>query len=85
MISPMVESGEYIGVSVGYRFSDEAIWPAQIHDCKAAIRWLRANATKYNLAPDASALPELPQAVIWSPCWEQAAMCQNWKANSATI
>lgn len=52
MIAPLVESGDYIGVSVGYRLSDEAIWPAQIHDCKAAIRWLRANAKKYNLDPN---------------------------------
>ena len=52
MIAPLVESGEYIGVSVGYRLSGEAIWPAQIFDCKAAIRWLRANAKKYNLDPD---------------------------------
>src|SRR5439155_10027546 len=27
----------------------EAKFPAQIHDCKAVIRWLRANAQKYNL------------------------------------
>ena len=27
--------------------ASEAIWPAQIHDCKAAIRWIRANAKKY--------------------------------------
>lgn len=52
MIAPLVESGDYIGVSVGYRLSGEAIWPAQIHDCKAAIRWLRANAEKYNLDPN---------------------------------
>lgn len=51
-IAPLVESGEYIGVSVGYRLSGEAIWPAQIHDCKAAIRWLRGNAKKYNLDPE---------------------------------
>jgi acetyl esterase/lipase len=37
---------------VEYRFSQEAIWPAQIFDCKAAIRWLRANAAKYNIDPD---------------------------------
>lgn len=52
MISPLVESGEYVGVSVGYRLSSEAVWPAQIQDCKAAIRWLRANAKKYNLDPN---------------------------------
>jgi acetyl esterase/lipase len=47
-----VASGQYAGVSVGYRLTKEAIWPAQIHDCKAAIRWVRANAKKYHLDPD---------------------------------
>src|SRR5262249_50910685 len=47
-----VADGEYAAVSVGYRLTSEAIWPAQIHDCKAAIRWIRANAKKYNLDPD---------------------------------
>lgn len=46
---PFVRTGEYAGVSVGYRLSDEAKWPAQIHDCKAAIRWVRANAEKHGL------------------------------------
>ncbi|GEM_PF-3999219 len=35
--------------SLNYRLSEEAKWPAQIQDCKGAIRWLRANAEKYNL------------------------------------
>ena len=35
--------------SINYRFSQHALFPAQIEDCKAAIRWLRANAKKYNL------------------------------------
>jgi acetyl esterase/lipase len=48
-VAPLVATGNYIGVSIGYRLSGEAIWPAQIHDCKAAIRWLRANASKYNI------------------------------------
>ena len=38
--------------SIDYRFSQDAIWPAQINDCKAAVRFLRANASKYNLDPD---------------------------------
>lgn len=49
---PFAASGEYFCVSVGYRLSGEAIWPAQIHDCKAAIRWLKANAAKYHIQPD---------------------------------
>jgi acetyl esterase/lipase len=38
--------------SIQYRFSQDAIWPAQAYDCKAAIRFLRANAAKYNFDPD---------------------------------
>jgi acetyl esterase/lipase len=38
--------------SIQHRFSSDAIWPAQSYDCKAAIRFLRANAAKYNLDPD---------------------------------
>jgi len=37
----------YAVAQVGYRFSQEAKFPAQIHDCKAAVRWLRSNADKY--------------------------------------
>ncbi len=37
----------YAVASVQYRLSDKAKFPAQIHDCKGAIRWLRANAKKY--------------------------------------
>ncbi len=49
---PFVASGNYVGVTLNYRLSQEAIWPAQIYDCKAAIRWLRANADKYHINPD---------------------------------
>ena len=42
----------YAVASMNYRFSQHAIFPAQIHDCKAAVRWLRANARKYGLDPD---------------------------------
>jgi acetyl esterase/lipase len=33
--------------SVNYRLAPAAIWPAQIQDCKAAIRWLKAHAHEY--------------------------------------
>ena len=42
----MAEHG-YAVASISYRLTDKAIFPAQIHDCKAAIRWLRANKSKY--------------------------------------
>lgn len=42
----------YAIASISYRFTDKAIFPAQIHDCKAAIRWLRANAKRYSYNSD---------------------------------
>jgi acetyl esterase/lipase len=42
----------YIVASIEYRFSQKALFPAQIQDCQAAIRWLRAHAQKYNVAPE---------------------------------
>jgi acetyl esterase/lipase/cyclophilin family peptidyl-prolyl cis-trans isomerase len=39
----------YAVASINYRLSGDALWPAQIEDCKAAVRWLRANAAKYGL------------------------------------
>jgi len=39
----------YAVASLHYRLSQHAIFPAQIEDCKAAIRWLRARAKDYNL------------------------------------
>jgi acetyl esterase/lipase len=42
----------YAVAGVNYRLSGEALAPAQIQDVKAAVRFLRANATTYNLNPD---------------------------------
>jgi acetyl esterase/lipase len=58
---PMLEglTRGYAVVCAGYRLSGDAKFPAQIHDCKAAIRYLRANSAKYLLKPDKFA--------IWGP------------------
>jgi acetyl esterase/lipase len=42
----------YIGVTISYRLTPVAKFPAQIEDCKAAVRWLRANAAKYHINPE---------------------------------
>jgi acetyl esterase/lipase len=47
---PLAEHG-YFSANLEYRLSQEAIFPAQIHDCKAAIRYLRAHADEYGVDP----------------------------------
>ena len=42
----------YAVASLDYRLSGDAIFPAQIEDCKAGIRWLRAHAKEYGIDPD---------------------------------
>jgi acetyl esterase/lipase len=41
----------YAVASINYRLSQQAKFPAQIEDCKSAVRWLRAHAKEYNLNP----------------------------------
>jgi len=47
----LVKNGVAVA-SLEYRFSQHAIFPAQIEDCKAAIRWLRAHAKEYGYRED---------------------------------
>ena len=48
---PFAQAG-FFTANVEYRLIPEAIFPAQIQDCKAAIRYLRAHATELRLDPD---------------------------------
>lgn len=43
-------------VAFDTRYSYQAIFPAQINDCKAAVRWVRGNAQAYGLDPDRIAM-----------------------------
>lgn len=45
---PLIESG-FAVISINHRSSGDAVYPAQINDVKAAIRFIRANADKYNI------------------------------------
>jgi acetyl esterase/lipase len=50
-VLPLVETGRFAAVSIGYRLSWQENWPAQIHDVKAGIRWIRAHAQEYGFDP----------------------------------
>jgi acetyl esterase/lipase len=41
----------FVAVTINYRLSGEAPFPAALEDCKCAVRWLRARAKEYNLDP----------------------------------
>ncbi len=42
----------YVALTVSYRLAPKYPFPAAIHDVKAAVRWLRANAAKYRIDPE---------------------------------
>jgi acetyl esterase/lipase len=48
---PLLKQG-FAVASVTYRFSQNAVFPAQIVDCKSAIRWLRKNSAALNIDPE---------------------------------
>lgn len=49
LLFPLIKDGAFAAASVNYRLTNEAKWPEQIYDCKAAIRWLRAHAKELNI------------------------------------
>jgi acetyl esterase/lipase len=42
----------YVAACIEYRLTKEASHPSQVTDCKAGVRWMRANAEKYNIDPN---------------------------------
>ncbi|MBO5976616.1 MAG: alpha/beta hydrolase fold domain-containing protein, partial [Oscillospiraceae bacterium] len=60
-VEPMLQGLKrgYAVVSAEYRKSGEAIYPAMVHDAKAVIRWVRANAEKYGF--------DTERIAVWGP------------------
>jgi acetyl esterase/lipase len=48
-VMPFIRTGRYICVAINYRLVDEATILEMVYDCKAAIRYLKANAKKYGI------------------------------------
>jgi acetyl esterase/lipase len=51
-LNPLLTAHGFITVSVTYRLSRYAPFPAQIHDAKAVVRWLRSHAEQYRIDPE---------------------------------
>lgn len=56
VIAPHFAAAGYVVVGVSVRSSRHATFPAQVHDVKAAIRWLRAHAAEHGLDPERFAI-----------------------------
>jgi acetyl esterase/lipase len=50
-LTETLASKGFVAATVTYRLAPAHRFPAQIEDCKAAVRWLRANASKYHINP----------------------------------
>ncbi|MBL9204632.1 MAG: alpha/beta hydrolase [Opitutaceae bacterium] len=42
----------FVGITVSYRFAPQYKWPAQVHDAKTAVRFVRTHAAEFNIDPD---------------------------------
>ena len=51
LIQNLARNG-FAAVTVSYRLAPKYQFPAAVHDTKAAVRWVRANAAKYGIDPD---------------------------------
>ena len=73
----------FIGVSINYRLSGVAPFPAAVQDCKAAIRWLRANAENTRSTQTTSAFGAPLPAGIWRRFWARRVAIPTSKALAA--
>jgi acetyl esterase/lipase len=51
-ILPQFAQRGYVAISPQYRLCPASAFPAQVHDVKAAVRWLKGNAQKYKVDPE---------------------------------
>ena len=51
-LAQQIAARGYVTIPVEYRLIPEAVYPAGLHDIKTAVRWARANASKYGIDPD---------------------------------
>lgn len=64
----------YIVVSIEYRLSNEAKYPAAVYDAKAAIRWMRQNAKQFKIDNSRIAVAGYSAGATGSLDW-----CNEWK------
>jgi acetyl esterase/lipase len=91
-VQPRLFADNIALAAITYRFTGEAPFPAMLHDCRLAVRWLRAHAERYQLDParfgvwgisaggHLAALLGTP-----TPADDTAAPPDPWREHSATV
>jgi len=51
-VAQMLAKNGFTAVAISYRLAPQYKFPAQIEDCKDAVRWMRTNATKLKIDPE---------------------------------
>ncbi len=51
-LAQALASRGYVAATISYRLSGESPFPAAIHDCKAAVRFLRAHSREFGIDPE---------------------------------
>jgi acetyl esterase/lipase len=51
-VAQMIAAKGMTAVAISYRLAPQDKFPAQIDDCKEAVRWMRANASKWKIDPE---------------------------------
>ena len=51
VLEGLVATGRFAGASIGYRLTDEVIWPEPYEDCRRALDWIRRNASGLGVDP----------------------------------
>jgi len=75
----------YAVVCPNHRSSQDAQWPAQIHDIKAVVRYLRGNAAKYHLDADHIATSGFSSGGHLSSCMQATSGTKTAKVGKLTV
>jgi len=68
-VIPRLSGNGYAVASINYRLCSLKGHPKQIHDCKGAVRWLRAHANQYGYDPRRIAVVVARLEDIFHFCW----------------
>ena len=75
----------YVCFTPEYRLSTEALFPAGVYDIKAAIRWVKANASTYNIDTSKMSSQVFLLVANLQLSWQQQATCLCLKGRNATL